>query len=81
MTIKDVEEQLGIDRANIRFYESKGLIKPARESNGYRDYSNEDIETLKKVIILRKIKSINIQNKTETENTSCARRTARFTRV
>ena len=37
MTIKDVEEQLGIDRANIRFYESKGLIKPARESNGYRN--------------------------------------------
>ncbi|WP_051638581.1 DUF1287 domain-containing protein [Butyrivibrio sp. NC2002] len=67
MTIKDVEEQLGIDRANIRFYESKGLIKPARERNGYRNYSNEDIETLKKVIILRKM-GLSIDDISELQN-------------
>lgn len=54
MTIKDVEDQLGITRANIRFYEKEGLIFPKRNPlNDYRNYSAEDVETLKKIIFLR----------------------------
>ena len=30
MKIKDVEKQVGISKANIRFYEEEGLIHPAR---------------------------------------------------
>ena len=37
MTIKDVEVLTGLPRANIRFYESEGLIDPARNDNGHRD--------------------------------------------
>ena len=55
MTIKDVETLLDIPRATVRFYEKEGLISPTREGNGYRDYSDEDVEKLKKIIILRKI--------------------------
>ena len=55
MTIKDVETLLDIPRATVRFYEKEGLISPTREGNGYRDYSDEDVEKLKKIIIFRKI--------------------------
>ena len=40
MTVKEVEERTGLPRANIRYYESEGLIHPARGENGYRDYHN-----------------------------------------
>ena len=29
MTIKEVEEQTGLTRSNIRFYEKENLIEPA----------------------------------------------------
>ena len=54
MTIKEVEEQTGLSRSNVRFYEKEKLITPARnESNGYRDYSGSDIENIKKIAYLR----------------------------
>ena len=54
MTIKEVEEQTGLSRSNVRFYEKEKLITPVRnESNGYRDYSASDIENIKKIAYLR----------------------------
>ena len=53
MTIKDMELQTGLARANIRYYESEGLIAPVRAENGYREYSQEDAETLLRVKLLR----------------------------
>ena len=53
MTIKELEEKTGLARANIRYYEQQGLVHPARQENGYRDYSEEDLETLRKVKLLR----------------------------
>lgn len=54
MTIKDVEERTGLSRSNIRFYEKEKLIEPSRnESNGYRDYSENDAENIKKIAYLR----------------------------
>ena len=54
MTIKDVEKQTGLSRSNIRFYEKEKLIDPSRnESNGYRDYSKNDVENIKKIAYLR----------------------------
>lgn len=55
MTIKEVEQELGIPRATVRFYEKEGLLDPKREENGYRDYSENDVDKLKKIIILRKL--------------------------
>ena len=54
MTIKEVEEQTGLTRSNIRFYEKEKLIEPTRnDKNGYRDYSESDIENIKKIAYLR----------------------------
>ena len=54
MTIKEVEQITGLPRSNIRFYEKEKLINPTRNtSNGYREYSEEDIKTIKKVAYLR----------------------------
>ena len=55
MTIKEVEQYLEVPRATVRFYEKEGLINPERGSNGYRDYSEEDVEKLRKIIIFRKL--------------------------
>lgn len=56
MTIKELEARLGMTRANIRFYETEGLVQPRRLSNGYRDYSEQDLETLKKIKLLRQLR-------------------------
>lgn len=54
MTIKEAEKRTGLTRSNIRFYEKEKLIVPPRnDSNGYRDYTEEDIENLKKIAYLR----------------------------
>ena len=55
MTIKEIEERTGLPRANVRFYESEGLIAPSRGSNGYRDYSEADCQTLLKIKLLRQL--------------------------
>lgn len=54
MTIKEVEEWTGLARSNIRFYEKEGLIAPSRnENNGYRDYTEKNVEDIKKIAYLR----------------------------
>ena len=49
MTIKEVEELSNMTRANIRFYEKEGLITPQRDSNGYRNYTEQDVDILKRI--------------------------------
>ena len=53
MTIKEMEVLTGLTRANIRFYEQQGFLSPERHENGYRDYTEEDLEILKKIRLLR----------------------------
>jgi len=55
MTIKELENILGMTRANIRFYEQEGFLTPARGGNNYRIYSEEDVETLRKLKLLRQL--------------------------
>lgn len=55
MKMKEVMEQYHIGRKALLLYENKGLIKPIRNKSGYREYSEEDIEDLKKIILLRKV--------------------------
>lgn len=62
MTIKDVEKKLNISRANIRFYEKEGLLSPKRNNdNEYRNYSEEDIKKLEKILLFRKC-NVSIEN-------------------
>lgn len=56
MRISEAAKLTGLSVSNIRFYEKKGLLSPVRqEESKYRDYSMEDIEQLKKIILLRKM--------------------------
>ena len=56
MRIREVEERVGITKKNIRFYEEQGLLKPDREAgNGYREYSQDDVDTLMRIKLLRSL--------------------------
>ena len=56
LKINEVEALVGITKKNIRFYESEGLLTPRRNSeNGYRDYGEADVETLRRIKLLRKL--------------------------
>lgn len=48
MKIGTVAKKSGVSAKNIRYYESIGLVsKASRGSNGYRTYSDNDVETLR----------------------------------
>jgi len=54
--INEVEALVGVTKKNIRFYEAEGLLTPRRNSeNGYRDYGDGDVETLRRIKLLRKL--------------------------
>lgn len=54
MNIKEAQTRSGVAAENIRFYEKQGLLSPARNrGNDYREYSPEDIRTLKRIRALR----------------------------
>ena len=56
MNIKEAEKVTGVSSRNIRFYEQKGLLTPARnKENDYREYSPSDIERLKLIRALRMV--------------------------
>ncbi|MBO5196780.1 MAG: MerR family transcriptional regulator [Clostridia bacterium] len=55
MKIKELENLLYVSRSNIRFYEKQGLFSPERKDNNYREYTEQDIKVLKKIIIFRKM--------------------------
>lgn len=56
MKINQVEALAGIPKTNLRFYEEQGLLRPRRNpENGYRDYSEEDVQTLRRIRLLRKL--------------------------
>lgn len=53
MNINRAESLTGLAAANIRYYEAQGLVSPVRRQNGYREYSDADIETLLRIKLLR----------------------------
>lgn len=56
MRINEAAERAGVTPKNIRFYEQEKLLVAAREQgNRYRSYTEEDVETLKKIRLLRMV--------------------------
>ncbi len=50
MQINELEKMTGVSAKTIRYYEEIALLPPPnRKPNGYRDYSESDIERLKLV--------------------------------
>lgn len=52
MLIKDLAEQAGVTVKAVRYYESRGLLSPARAANGYREYDAGD------VLVVREIRAL-----------------------
>lgn len=54
MKIKDVEQRTGLTAKSIRHYEAKGLLQVGREEhNAYRTYTEENVQELKRIRLLR----------------------------
>ena len=47
MTTHEIEEMLSITKKTLIYYENEGLVKPARDSNNYRNYNQEDVSRIK----------------------------------
>ena len=55
LKVKDIEIRSGMDRSNIRFYEREGFINPERLENGYREYTEDDLNKLVWIKLLRSL--------------------------
>ena len=56
LRIGQVAQASGMSTASIRFYEQQGLLSPAtRTSNGYRTYSAQDVERLRRIRTCRSL--------------------------
>ncbi len=55
MTTHEVEEMLSITKKTLIYYENEGLVKPVRDGNNYRNYSQEDVSKIKFILLLREM--------------------------
>lgn len=55
MLRNEVQEKTNLSRKAIEYYEEKGLVHPKKLENGYRDYSDGDVEVKKKISLLRNL--------------------------
>ncbi len=46
MNIGNASRQSSLPAKTIRYYEDVALIKPSRDTNGYRDFSEQDVHKL-----------------------------------
>lgn len=46
MKISEVEARSGVPASTLRYYESLGLLAPRRSDNGYRAFTESDIQRL-----------------------------------
>jgi len=54
MNVSEIARTVGIAPSAVRFYERKGILPPAsRHSNGYREYTDDDLCRLRIVVSLR----------------------------
>ena len=55
LSIGDLAERTGLSVSAIRFYETKGLVTPARNAGGQRRYLRADIRRLSFVLIAQQL--------------------------
>ena len=57
MKTHELEKELGISKHTIFYYEKEGIITPQRDDNGYRSYSQDDLQ---KLIMVKFLRNLNI---------------------
>lgn len=53
MRIQEAARAAGLTKKALAYYEEAGLVHPLVETNGYRDYTSEDVDRLMRVAVLR----------------------------
>ncbi|MEV0322903.1 MerR family transcriptional regulator [Streptomyces sp. NPDC050658] len=49
MRIGELAARSGVSRRLLRYYEEQGLLRPVRGLNGYRDYADSDVATVRNI--------------------------------
>ncbi|MBU5313959.1 MerR family transcriptional regulator [Tissierella carlieri] len=55
MQINEVCKQTGLTKKAIEYYQNKGLISPIIKENGYREFTDDNLEQLKMIALLRRL--------------------------
>lgn len=55
MLINQVSKTTGLTKKAIEYYTEQGLVLPSILNNGYRDYSEDDVDALNKIFVLRRL--------------------------
>ena len=55
MLLNEIVKEVKMTKRAIKYYEEKGLLSIKKDDNGYRNYTQEDVRTLKKISVYRKL--------------------------
>lgn len=55
MLLNEIAKETGMTKRAVKYYEEKGLLSVHKDGNGYRNNSPQDVETLKKISVYRKL--------------------------
>lgn len=55
MLLHEAASRVGVTNRAVNFFEEKGLLSVKKDENGYRNYSEADVETLKRISVYRKL--------------------------
>ena len=56
MKIGDVTNKFGISHRSLHYWESVGILESSRGENDYRYYDDENMQKIKQIVILRKLR-------------------------
>lgn len=52
MRIGELSRRTGASQRALRYYEEQGLLRPARRPSGYRDFSEDDVDAVRRIRVL-----------------------------
>ena len=55
MLLNEIAEVVGMTKRAVKYYEEMGLLDVKKDSNGYRNYTKNDIEALRRISVYRKL--------------------------
>lgn len=56
MKIGEVTNKFGISHRSLHYWESVGIIESSREENDYRYYNGQNLQRIKQIVLLRKLR-------------------------